>query len=87
MSVFNWWGEPFRTGKIEKGKARIINLPGEPVIEVPMERCEAGLGNLIHEYVRRLNIPWWRRLFYPGVDIEIESIREKLNTVIILWHR
>lgn len=81
----SWWSAPYHTGKLETTMARIVNQPGQPTIQIMAERCEAGLGDLVHEYVKRATMPWWKRLFSIGHKREMRSIREKLNFTILMW--
>jgi len=81
----DWWSESYKTEEAEKATARIVNLPGQPTMEVLAGRYEAGLGDLVYEYVKRTTMPWWRRLFHIGFKGEVQSIRARLNTVLIVW--
>jgi len=70
------------TGKFED---ITCEFPGLPSATLSREKCEAGMGDLMKEYVRVLNAPWWRRAF--GWRYAEEFLRHRLNVFSIDWFK
>ncbi len=79
-----WWSGLYKTDRAKEVTARVVNLPGQPELKVVGDVYEAGLGDLIYEYVSRLTVPWWKRMQYPFRRTALRSIREKLNAITVL---
>ena len=73
--------DKWATGKFEEVPCQIA---GQEVM-LKQEICEAGFGDLIGEYVRILNTPWWRRGL--GWGFAKEFLRDRLNIITLGWHK
>jgi len=75
--VYDKWG----TGEHEDVPCKFAGQ----TIMLSREKCEAGLGDLVKEYVRILRTPWWRRTF--GWGFAEKFLRKRLNVSILEWHK
>jgi len=81
----SWWSDKYKTGNLRDVTVRIANLPGDATFTIQGEICEAGLGDLVYEYITRMKMPWWKRIWHIGWRSEVSSIRSKLNVFRISW--
>jgi len=69
----------YKTGEKESVKSKIANVKGNPTIIIEMEVYNAGLGDLLYDFIKHVKKPWWRRRYYHD---RLTSIYKKwLNLV------
>ena len=81
----NWWSDKYKTGSLRDVTVRIANLPGDATFTTRAEVCETGIGDLVDEYISRIRMPWWKRIWHIGWRSEVSSIRSKLNAITVSW--
>lgn len=72
--------EKYKTGDKIKRTGRIVNMNPPKDIEYMDDEYEIGLGNLIYDFIKHLNKPFWRKKF--NHKLVTEQYVALLNSII-----
>ena len=77
--------EQWKTGKKKWVEINLcgVGLPEGVKPRAQMDVYEANFGDLLAEYSRLLNKPWWRKT--PMDRLNIKRMRDALNVITIEW--
>lgn len=72
----------YRTGLKIDVTGTIVNIKGHPKKDIKLNEYKAQLGDLLHDYIKHINKPFWRRKYYHN---HLTSLyRRWLNQITIV---